>query len=146
MAARSVVKARRRFCFGPASTAPSFFAKMATEVGRNAPGGDTQRFSLEVRIKLASAEEQAKLEAYRIKSSSKLRPDLDLLGFRKLILALTGSGKIYALHNGDGHVVWSRMLPKGSAQLVPWRSDPSMETAPIIAVLGLETRSRICFS
>ena len=87
-------------------------------------------------FKLASAEEQAKLEAYRIKSSSKLRPDLDLLGFRKLILALTGSGKIYALHNGDGHVVWSRMLPKGSAQLVPWRSDPSMETAPIIAVLG----------
>lgn len=57
--------------------------------------------------KLASPEEEARLERYRTVTSDKLRPTRDPDGFRKQLVVLTSRGKVLALHNGDGRVLWS---------------------------------------
>lgn len=50
--------------------------------------------------------------------ASHTRADRDSRGFRKLILATTTCGKVVALHNGDGHVVWARPFPPATAPQV----------------------------
>ncbi|PPS02292.1 hypothetical protein GOBAR_AA18389 [Gossypium barbadense] len=40
----------------------------------------------------------------------KLQQTRDHNGFRKLLIALTRAGKLFALHTGDGRIVWSHLL------------------------------------
>lgn len=49
------------------------------------------------------------------------RPPAD--GFRKQVVALTSSGKVVALHNGDGRLLWSLDFGRaaGLRKLVLWR-------------------------
>jgi hypothetical protein len=44
--------------------------------------------------------------------------DRDTRGFRRLILLSTGANKMEALHNGDGHTVWTHILHDTHAPLV----------------------------
>lgn len=59
---------------------------------------------------LASAEDVAAIQGMRLKNSGKSKMTRDHNGFRKLLVVLTRSGKLFALHTGDGRVVWSRLL------------------------------------
>ncbi|XP_065848970.1 uncharacterized protein [Euphorbia lathyris] len=59
---------------------------------------------------LASPEEVVAIQAMRLKSSEKSKLTRDHNGFRKLLIVLTKSGKVFALHTGDGRVVWSLLL------------------------------------
>ncbi|XP_031256639.1 ER membrane protein complex subunit 1 [Pistacia vera] len=62
-------------------------------------------------LMLASPEDVVAIQAIRLKSSEKSKLTRDHNGFRKLLIVLTKAGKIFALHSGDGRVVWSLLLP-----------------------------------
>ncbi|KAJ4835803.1 hypothetical protein Tsubulata_045038 [Turnera subulata] len=61
-------------------------------------------------LMLASPEEIVAIQAMRLKSSGKSKMTRDHNGFRKLLIVLTRAGKVFALHTGDGRVVWSLLL------------------------------------
>ncbi|KAG5244266.1 ER membrane protein complex [Salix suchowensis] len=61
-------------------------------------------------LMLASAEDVAAIQGMRLKSSEKSKMIRDHNGFRKLLIVLTKSGKLFALHTGDGQIVWSLLL------------------------------------
>ncbi|KAK9983871.1 hypothetical protein SO802_033396 [Lithocarpus litseifolius] len=62
-------------------------------------------------LMLASSEDIAAIQGMRLKSSEISKMTRDHNGFRKLLIVLTRAGKLYALHTGDGRVVWSLLLP-----------------------------------
>lgn len=62
-------------------------------------------------LMLASSEDIAAIQGMRLKSLEKSKMTRDHNGFRKLLIVLTRAGKLYALHTGDGRVVWSLLLP-----------------------------------
>ncbi|XP_078431857.1 uncharacterized protein LOC144703543 [Wolffia australiana] len=70
-------------------------------------------------LRIASAEDQAKIQRIRLKSSEKTKMTRDHNGFRKLLIVLSRAGKVYALHTGDGRIVWSALLVNPSEKLVP---------------------------
>lgn len=59
---------------------------------------------------LASPDDVAAIQAMRLKSSEKSKLTRDHNGFRKLLIVLTRAGKLFALHTGDGRIVWSLLL------------------------------------
>lgn len=59
---------------------------------------------------LASPDDMALIQGMRLKSSEKSKMTRDHNGFRKLLIVLTRAGKLYALHNGDGRIIWSLLL------------------------------------
>lgn len=61
-------------------------------------------------LMLASPDDVAAIQALRLKSSGMSKMTRDHNGFRKLLIVLTRAGKLYALHSGDGRVVWSLLL------------------------------------
>ncbi|XVF89193.1 hypothetical protein PTKIN_Ptkin19aG0110600 [Pterospermum kingtungense] len=61
-------------------------------------------------LMLASPEDIAAIQSMRLKSSEKSKMTRDHNGFRKLLIALTRAGKLFALHTGDGRIVWSHFL------------------------------------
>ncbi|XP_043724158.1 ER membrane protein complex subunit 1-like isoform X2 [Telopea speciosissima] len=62
-------------------------------------------------LMLASPGDIVAIQAMRMKSSEKSKMTRDHNGFRKLLIVLTRAGKLFALHTGDGRVVWSLLLP-----------------------------------
>ncbi|KNA06063.1 hypothetical protein SOVF_184420 [Spinacia oleracea] len=62
-------------------------------------------------LMLASPEDMVAIQELRLKSSEKSKLTRDHNGFRKLLIVLTKAGKVYALHTGDGRVVWSTFMP-----------------------------------
>eukprot|EP00250_Pteridium_aquilinum_P012532 c20782_g1_i1 orf=468-3470(-) len=65
---------------------------------------------LKTTLMLASPEEVAVVQALRLKSADKSKMTRDHNGFRKLLIVLTEAGKLYALHTGDGRIVWSLLI------------------------------------
>ncbi|KAL4298168.1 hypothetical protein GQ457_12G020690 [Hibiscus cannabinus] len=61
-------------------------------------------------LMLASPEDVAAIQSMRLKSSEKSKLTRDHNGFRKLLVVLTRAGKLFALHTGDGRIVWSHFL------------------------------------
>ncbi|KAA8521807.1 hypothetical protein F0562_012480 [Nyssa sinensis] len=61
-------------------------------------------------LMLASPDDVAAIQRIRLKSSEKSKMTRDHNGFRKLLIVLTKAGKVFALHTGDGRVVWSLLL------------------------------------
>ncbi|TYI17027.1 hypothetical protein ES332_A08G296100v1 [Gossypium tomentosum] len=61
-------------------------------------------------LMLATPEDIAAIQHMRLKSSEKSKMTRDHNGFRKLLIALTRAGKLFALHTGDGRIVWSHLL------------------------------------
>ncbi|OMO61903.1 Quinonprotein alcohol dehydrogenase-like-superfamily [Corchorus capsularis] len=61
-------------------------------------------------LMLASPEDIAAIQSIRLKSSEKSKMTRDHNGFRKLLIVLTSAKKLFALHTGDGHIVWSHLL------------------------------------
>ncbi|PIA64847.1 hypothetical protein AQUCO_00100367v1 [Aquilegia coerulea] len=62
-------------------------------------------------LMLASPDDVVAIQGMRLKNSEKTKMTRDHNGFRKLLIVLTRAGKLYALHTGDGRVVWSLLLP-----------------------------------
>lgn len=61
-------------------------------------------------LMLATPDDMGAIQAMHLKSSGRNKMTRDHNGFRKLIIVLTRSGKVYALHTGDGRIVWSYLL------------------------------------
>ncbi|XP_010254044.1 PREDICTED: ER membrane protein complex subunit 1 isoform X2 [Nelumbo nucifera] len=61
-------------------------------------------------LMLASPDDITSIQEMRLKSSEKNKMTRDHNGFRKLLIVLTKAGKLYALHTGDGRVIWSLLL------------------------------------
>jgi hypothetical protein len=64
--------------------------------------------------------------------SDKTLPYRDPNGHRQLILVLTSGGRLAALHNGDGRVLWARQYAPGAAPqlLLRWRTFHDLTHAP----------------
>ncbi|KAH7293959.1 hypothetical protein KP509_28G050000 [Ceratopteris richardii] len=65
---------------------------------------------LKTALMVASVEEAAAVQALRLKSTDKTKMSRDHNGFRKLLVVLTKTGKLYTLHTGDGRIVWSSFI------------------------------------
>ncbi|KAH6825368.1 catalytics protein [Perilla frutescens var. hirtella] len=61
-------------------------------------------------LMIATADDVAAIQKMRLQSSGKSKMTRDRNGFRKLLIVLTRAGKLFALHTGDGRVVWSLLL------------------------------------
>lgn len=59
---------------------------------------------------LATPDDVAAIQQMRLKSSGKSKMTRDHNGFRKLLIVLSRAGKLYALHTGDGRIVWSFLV------------------------------------
>ncbi|KAG2424507.1 hypothetical protein HXX76_014388 [Chlamydomonas incerta] len=96
-----------------------------------------QVLGAKVQLKLNTPAEAAELLELRGLLSDKNTPTRDVNGFRKLLLALTGTGALTALHNGDGRVLWSRTFPPDAVpmRLLQWRSYHDITHAPEVLLL-----------
>lgn len=92
-------------------------------------------------LALASPEELRQLEQYKRVTSDKLRPTRDPDGFRKQLVVLTAGGKVLALHNGDGRLLWSLDFgpAAGLRKLALWRLPHDVQHE--IEVVALATSS-----
>jgi len=97
---------------------------------------------------LASAEEIAVIQARRLNNAEKTKMTRDHNGFRKLLIVLTKAGKLLALHSGDGHIVWSQLLPAfrkseecqapSVLKVLPWRvpHQHALDESPAVLIMG----------
>lgn len=92
---------------------------------------------LKAHFGFATPEEESELRARQQAADDKNRPYRDPNGFRRLLLLLTGSGSVYALHNGDGHVLWRWDPPSGwfPSVAVAWRTPHDLTHAPEMLLL-----------
>lgn len=104
-------------------------------------------------LMIATADDIAAIQKMRLQSSEKSKMTRDHNGFRKLLIVLTRAGKVFALHTGDGRIVWSLLLnslcksdvcenPKG-IRLYKWQ-DPhhhALDENPSVLVVGRCGRS-----
>lgn len=61
--------------------------------------------------------EPNELNSIKASLSQKNEHSRDANGLRKYIISLTGTNRVYAIHNGDGHVVWTqRLVPPKNCQ------------------------------
>lgn len=65
---------------------------------------------LKATLMLATPDDVAAVQRIRLQSAEKSKMTRDHNGFRKLLIVLTRAGKLFALHTGDGRIVWSRLL------------------------------------
>jgi ER membrane protein complex subunit 1 len=122
-----------------------------------------QYVSALVQVSVATPSERQEQRALRGALSDRALPHRDANGMRKLVVGVSESaGKVVALHNGDGHVVWEhRLAPVGGeeeeeqggggvgggstpttttttkARLVTWRTFHDTKHAPQVAVVRL---------
>ncbi|KAK6140026.1 hypothetical protein DH2020_026242 [Rehmannia glutinosa] len=61
-------------------------------------------------LMIATPDDVAAIQKMRLQSSEKSKMTRDRNGFRKLLIVLTRAGKLFALHTGDGRIVWSLLL------------------------------------
>ncbi|KAK9811605.1 hypothetical protein WJX72_006834 [[Myrmecia] bisecta] len=96
-----------------------------------------QLLTLKVQFNLATPEEKALLSQLQTAFSDRLRPNRDPNGFRKMLVVLTQAGKLFGLHTGDGHVMWSiTYSPAAAPQSVRlWRSSHDVYHAPEVVLL-----------
>ncbi|KAI8547334.1 hypothetical protein RHMOL_Rhmol07G0187200 [Rhododendron molle] len=99
-------------------------------------------------LMLASPDEVAEIQRIRLQSSEKSKMTRDHNGFRKLLIVLTRAGKLFALHTGDGRVVWSLLLhtlrkteqcnSPGGLKLYQWQvpHHHALDENPSVLVLG----------
>ncbi|KAK4798368.1 hypothetical protein SAY86_030694 [Trapa natans] len=99
-------------------------------------------------LMLATPDDMVAIQAMRLKSSEKSKMTRDHNGFRKLLIVLTQARKLYALHTGDGRIIWSLLigsLRKSDAcghpvglRVYPWQvpHHHAMDENPSVLVVG----------
>jgi hypothetical protein len=80
---------------------------------------------------------------YAVSCSDNNLPFRDTSGFRKLIVLLTDSGKVFGLHSGDGRILWTSSAPAAAAgssgtkqYLRVWKRFHDLTHAPQLAVVS----------
>ncbi|CAM6116723.1 unnamed protein product [Calypogeia fissa] len=100
---------------------------------------------LKATLYLATVEELAAVQAIRLNSAEKTKMVRDHNGFRKLLIVLTKAGKVFALHTGDGRIVWSVLLSRLRSEygtvplkLLPWQipHQHALDENPVALILG----------
>jgi len=83
-----------------------------------------QLVALKAQIGVATPPELAAVERYRALTSDRLRPTRDPDGFRRQLVVTTATGKVLALHTGDGRVLWSLDFGATAApqRVASWRT------------------------
>mmetsp|Transcript_70430 Transcript_70430/g.223153 ORF Transcript_70430/g.223153 Transcript_70430/m.223153 type:complete len:981 (-) Transcript_70430:53-2995(-) len=105
---------------------------------------DGQLLNIKSRFKWATPEEMVEMVERKRRSGEKLKLSRDTYGFRKLIVALSSSGKLYGIHNGDGRVLWSHFYRAGAGgplptQIIVSREPHSLDPNDHIELLVLGT-------
>ncbi|DBB10485.1 TPA: hypothetical protein ACH3X3_002026 [Trebouxia sp. C0006] len=97
----------------------------------------SQFLSLKGQLNVIKPEEKLQLARLKASLSDRLTPTRDTNGFRKLLVLLSRSGKLFGLHSGDGHVMWSLTYPPSQApqHIFPWRSSHDIQRAPELIAL-----------
>lgn len=99
-------------------------------------------------LMIATPDDVAAIQKIILQNSEKSKLTRERKGFRKLLVVLTRAGKLFALHTGDGRIVWSRLLnslrqshmcacPRG-VSLHKWQ-DPhhhALDENPSVLVVG----------
>eukprot|EP00873_Tetraselmis_striata_P009798 jgi/Tetstr1/430062/TSEL_019920.t1 len=115
---REAVWAREEALAGVVASQALDFPKYGGVEGGNAGLAPMQH----LRKQILTLKEAAELSELRLAGSDKMLSTPDSAGFRKLLVVLTAAGKLLALHNGDGHVVWSLSFGVADApQVAPAR-------------------------
>ncbi|KAA6420005.1 MAG: ER membrane complex subunit 1-like [Trebouxia sp. A1-2] len=97
----------------------------------------SQFLSLKGQLNVIKPEEKLQLARLKASLSDRLTPTRDTNGFRKLLVLLSKSGKLFGLHSGDGHVMWSLTYPQSQApqHIFPWRSSHDIQRSPELIAL-----------
>lgn len=89
-------------------------------------------------IGAASSDDRAALKRLQSRASHRTDGTRDLVGIRKQIVAATASGKLFALHSGDGRVLWHTNLHGAELPLIallvaraPHKADEDIEARPL---------------
>jgi hypothetical protein len=97
---------------------------------------------------LANPDEAAAVKQVRLNQADKTKLTRDHNGFRKLLIVVTKAGKVLALHTGDGHIVWSLLVPslrasRGSpsfvpVKLLPWQipHQHALDENPVVLIIS----------
>ncbi|MEW5310523.1 MAG: hypothetical protein WDW38_002312 [Sanguina aurantia] len=96
-----------------------------------------QLLGAKVQLKLNDAAEHAEYVALKAAMNDKNKAIRDPNGFRKIILAASATGKLLALHNGDGRTLWAHNFGPDAAPkyLLPWRTFHDTQHAPQVLVV-----------
>ncbi|KAG7669833.1 hypothetical protein Ndes2437B_g06022 [Nannochloris sp. 'desiccata'] len=107
----------------PAPT-PENEAQWAAQQPSTSEALQMQLVALKAQVGLATPPETAAIERYRALTSDRLRPTRDPDGFRRQLVVTTATGKVLALHTGDGRVLWSLDFGAAAAphRLASWRT------------------------
>jgi hypothetical protein len=118
----------------PAPT-PENEAQWAAQQPTTSEALQMQLVALKAQVGLATPIETAAVERYRALTSNRLRPTRDPDGFRRQLVVTTASGKVLALHTGDGRVLWSLDFGAAAApkKLAPWRTPHDILQDALIA-------------
>eukprot|EP00192_Tetraselmis_astigmatica_P002112 CAMPEP_0117674976 /NCGR_PEP_ID=MMETSP0804-20121206/15346_1 /TAXON_ID=1074897 /ORGANISM="Tetraselmis astigmatica, Strain CCMP880" /LENGTH=1011 /DNA_ID=CAMNT_0005483923 /DNA_START=47 /DNA_END=3082 /DNA_ORIENTATION=- len=103
-----------------------------------------QILTLKTQMGMASVAETAELNELRHAGSDVMLSTPDPSGFRKLLITLSDTGKLLALHNGDGHVVWGLSYdPVCPPEVLHvWQQPHSLTISPKVAVF--RTNTELC--
>lgn len=98
-----------------------------------------QLLSFKIQFRLNTPEESQEFLHLRSALSTKNQPTRDTNRFRRLIVVLTAPGKVLALHNGDGRVMWSYLYPpqQRPCHLHVWKTFHDVSHAPQIAAITM---------
>ncbi|GMH35035.1 hypothetical protein BSKO_02903 [Bryopsis sp. KO-2023] len=90
-----------------------------------------------IQFNLHTEEEQSLYKAQAAKMSGHTLNSRDSNGIRKLIVVL-GASQVYALHSGDGRIIWSRLLNRDApaTRMFLWRYSHNLQGAPWIVLLS----------
>lgn len=103
---------------------------------------------LKATLMLANVDDVAIIQEMRLNNAEKSKLTRDHNGFRKLLIVLTKAGKLLALHSGDGHVVWSLLLPAfrksdecqapSVVKFFPWQvpHQHALDENPMVLIVG----------
>ena len=78
----------------------------------------TLRVPSQGQVGLASSADGERLAALKADASRRLDGTRDLVGIRKQALVATEAGELFALHTGDGRVLWHTRVDAGGLPLL----------------------------
>lgn len=112
---------------------------------------------LKATLFLANPDELAAVQLAKLNPADKSKLTRDHNGFRKLLVVLTKSGKILALHTGDGRVVWSLLISSLRARyngpiivpikLLQWQvpHQHALDESPVVLILAKAGNKNLWF-
>lgn len=95
-----------------------------------------QLLKAKMQLSLQKPHELEELKRMEQSTSDKNKLSRDHNGFRKILLVLTEPGKVFALHNGDGRILWSTFLPGTWNHMFHWTTPHLTGSPPEFLLFG----------